>query len=204
MWQNLKAAYTSWWGLAAMLFSSLSVFSYVSRLLKLGLTAFFHDALATYRALFHPLVAAAASLAHLTLADWQKDFVLIWLAIGGATSRTFFVEFLTSMRNVRTLPSGGTHRILEWPAFWLGILSILAWPIGWVALFWEPYFERFKTKGGGNWFYVRSRVPARAYKSPQFGEQEDVCDMRAVLAIQIATIAAVVVAFTVVNAIGLG
>jgi hypothetical protein len=200
MWTNVKAAYANWWGQIAMLFSALSIFSYLTRALHLGVAHLFGELLATYRALFHPIVDALTGIVQLSFTDWQKDALLVWLAIGGATSRTFFIEFVSAARDPHYYRDGsGTFRDLRWGALGWALSAFVAWPVGWFELFRAPHFERVKLSDGV-WLYTRVESPSAEDNPVGQSPEEYVCDLRVVLAIQMATIAAVVVMLTLINA----
>jgi len=194
MWRDVKAAYKSWWTQIAMLVSAVAIFSYVVRVLQIGLSGFFTDLLSTYRLIFHPIINFLLSPFPFSLTDWQKDLLLVWFAIGGATCRTFWTEFTTNARLSRDPAS--IEREDRWGALWLTMVAFVAWPVGWVLRFREPFFYAFKRRDGGYLFLGRWR------EKPNADENEILADMRVVLLIQMVTVIAAVIVMTAVNAIG--
>jgi hypothetical protein len=100
MWRDFKAALKSWWAWIGIAISAIAVFSFVLRIFRLGLSQFAHDVLAAYKTLFYPIAEIFDWIVPFDLSDAQKDLVILWLAVGGAMSRTFFREYLSRSRAV--------------------------------------------------------------------------------------------------------
>ncbi len=204
MWRDLKAAYRSWWSLLAMLFSAISIFNYVSRVLHISLSQYFSDVVEAYQALFYPIVEFVVSPFHLDILDWQKDLILVWLAIGGATSRTFWSEFATNARIAKDPDS--IRRSDYWDSFRWALISIVAWPICWIWLFLRPYYYMHKRRDGrplfvGRWHVNPTRNGIIGSSADASIDHEVIADMRVVLLIQILSVALVVIALSIANAV---
>lgn len=129
-----------------MLLSAVGLFSFVVRAFDLTLSDFMLEVVTAYREIFHPIVDFLFSPLPWTLSETQKDALVVYVAVGGATARTFWNEVAETRRiakfHSRIPPS------YRWQTSWLALVSILAWPITWVHLFAQPYFYAQKRGEG--------------------------------------------------------
>lgn len=194
VWRDAKAAYKSWWSQIAMLLSAIAIFNLASRALNLELSEFMVEAVATYRAVFHPIIDFIVSPLPLRVTDWQKDLALLWLAVGGATVRTHLSE-LSANAFVRDSGKVTWIRVAGWV---VTPFAFVSWPLFWADYFRKPYFaenDRNAYATEGQWFSRQSQVDEL--------HSHIIADMRVVLLIQVLTVIAVVLALTAFNYVGL-
>jgi hypothetical protein len=200
MWRDAKVAYKSWWTQITVLLSAVAIFNFTARALDLELSELMAQLAAVYRALFHPIVELLTLPFRLSLTDWQKDLVLIWMALGGATVRTHINE----MKSNTYMVGSGEHLIAlrHWGKRLMDYILIpiifLAWPFFWVEYFRRPFFAEHDSTAAhtvGTYFSRQAVV--------DLDHSHVVADMRVVLAVQVLTIVGVVSALLLVNWIGL-
>lgn len=195
MWASVKAAYKSWWTQITMLLSSVAIFNFVTRASGMELSDLMFQVAALYRSLFHPIIDLIVLPFHLALTNWQKDAALIWMAIGGATARTHASQIATNMRAARE--HAGFHRYSLLQGVLLVASAFIAWPIAWIDFFNRPFFYAHTGRTGRVLFVDRLRA------MPLSADYKILFDMRIVLLVQVATVAAVVATLLLINLIGL-
>lgn len=221
MWRDVKAAYKSWWTQITMLLSAVAIFKFVTRMWGLELSDVMSQVVATYRTVFHPFIDFITLPFNLSLAEWQKDLVLIWLAIGGATARSHTSQFVINSEANKehraraayvrgteiegtTLSAARVRRLQRSVrrALW-AMVSILVWPLAWVDFFRKPFFYPSSFRREDRSILedtIKSRIRRTLSRAKP---DEPLFDMRVVLLVQVATVVAVVGALLLVNLIGL-
>lgn len=90
------AGYLKWFGIVLC---AVSLFSWLSRALSLGLVSFVAVVRSSYEALFHPLVEYLTFWLPVSLSDSQKDLLFLYLLVGSAISRTLYI-YVVGFREV--------------------------------------------------------------------------------------------------------
>ena len=201
-------AFSETWKTVGIVAAAVSIFSLVARVFSMPLSRIAQLAVDAFRATFHPWVSWVGVLLPFQLSEPMKDFMLVWLAIGGSLGRAFY-RLLTTVRasEPAARSQGIFTRSIDAVLFrnriaWLATLAacVLLWPLAMFLLFRRPIV--CKSKGQTKWavFDKQSSIPmAHAGSSRPMYQYK--YDARFEFFFQLAIVFLVVVAFAALNTV---
>lgn len=205
---QLRAAfsgYLKWIGIALC---ALSLFSWLSRTLSLGLVSFIAVIRSSYEALFHPFIDFLTWWLPISLTAAQKDLIFMYLLTGSAVSRTLYI-YVAGFRkaDVMSVSAGRIEfwaRSLSQSSLKLGvgaILAILGWPI--LSLFFiaEPVLMQ-NSDFAMLWNWRNIRLSRKSDPDLDY-DGWSLIDLRLVLILQLSAALGIVVLILLLNAASL-
>lgn len=191
----VRAAYAGWSQIFSMVFSAISVFALLSRVLSLRLSEIAAFLVEEFRAVFHPIVKALLGWVA-PLSTPQLDVLVIWLAIGSAVSRTFFIEVAEEVKVQRKKALGKPDWMAVARLAALALVMPVIWPVGLVLIWRKPHLKHKASRGGGRSLMRSTDKKAGRFKYTQV---RYICDLRVSLGIQLLTVALAVAGLVITN-----
>jgi len=88
---DFRAAFGSFWSVFGIAISSVAIFNFLNEMLTLEAPALLAQLLVAFRSVFHPIANFLLGWTGWQFPAWAKDALVVWLALGGATMRTFLI-----------------------------------------------------------------------------------------------------------------
>lgn len=206
---NFNLAFRSTWAQVGIILTAFALLNFFARILDIGLAAWLSNVIAAFRVIFHPVVDALTGWMKLDLTPLWKDGITLYLASGGAVARTA-LALLGTVGNTEDqlyLRRRGTVRYWSGPinriiTTFMVATAFLAWPLTLAALLHKPlvYDGQHVLNNVsifGMHIYYRTSIKRTADSSSEVGKPA--CDLRAVFALQLSAIVAVVTTLTIFN-----
>ncbi len=181
----IQAAYSNWSSLLGIAFAAMGLVSGASHLLQLDASRVFYELLSAYRAIFYPILEWVLAPFQVRVSGWLRDAIIIWVAVGAATSRVFFVEY----NLLRSKAHAEGRKLSPWVGLVRPLIAFFAWPIGVFLVFRHPhivYNERLEGEAGRT-------------EGAEERDQEIAGDLRVVFFLQVASIIAAAVILIALN-----
>lgn len=181
----IQAAYSNWSSLLGIAFAAMGLVSGASHLLQLDASRVLYELLSAYRAIFYPILEWALAPFQVSVSGWLRDVIIIWVAVGAATSRAFFVEY--NLLRPKTHAEGRKHP--SWGELVRPLIAFFAWPIGVFLVFRHPHIVR----------KVQVEPEAGRIDGAEASDQEISGDLRVVFLVQVISMIAGAVILIAIN-----